>query len=152
MGKAHTISTHRQYFRDKYSARIGKVFYGLSFIWKRVFPKLPWFKKIYFAVSGGRNRIVSRAEILGRLCFCGFEVLAEAEFGHRFYFIARKVKTPCTDSHPTYGPLVRLRRSGIGGQPITVYADMPETLEEIMESERRYIRRFLERPMRTQVR
>ena len=30
------------------------------------------------------------------------------------------------------------------------YADMPETFEEICESERRYIERFLKQPLRTQ--
>jgi lipopolysaccharide/colanic/teichoic acid biosynthesis glycosyltransferase len=31
------------------------------------------------------------------------------------------------------------------------YADMPETLEEIMQSERRYIRTYLRRPVKTQL-
>ena len=121
MGKAHTISTHRDYFRDKYPGFLGEIFYGLSFIWGRVFPKLPLLKKFYFALTKGRNRMVSRAEILGRLCFCGFEIVAEEEFQQRFFFIARKIKRPYMDRNPTYGPLVRLQRLGLGGRPITVY-------------------------------
>ena len=121
MGKAHTISTHRDYFREKYPGRLGVLYYGVSFLWNRVFPKLPWLQKFYFSLTGGRSRVVSRAEILGRLCFCGFKIVAEAEFGHRFYFIAQKTSTPSLDEHPTYGPLVRLNRTGMGGQPITVY-------------------------------
>lgn len=31
------------------------------------------------------------------------------------------------------------------------YADLPGTFEEICDSERRYIRAFLERPVRTQI-
>jgi lipopolysaccharide/colanic/teichoic acid biosynthesis glycosyltransferase len=121
VGKAHTLSTHRNYFRSRYPGFPGALFYGLSFIWGRVFPKLPWLQKFYFAVTKGRNRMVSRAEILGRLCFCGFEIVAEKEMEHRFFFIARKIKRPSLDQNPTYGPLVRLQRTGQGGRPITVY-------------------------------
>ena len=248
VGKAHTFTTHRDYFRGKYPRYLNTIFYSLSFTWGRVFPKLPWLKKIYFAVTKGRNRMVSRAEILGRLCFCGYEIVAEQEIGYRFFFIARKISSPSMDENPTFGPLVRLRRSGLGGKPITVYkfrtmypfseylqkyvyehhslktggkfkddfrvtgwgafmrktwldelpmlfnwvrgdlrlvgvrplsgqyldlytpelrelrqkvkpgllppfyADMPESIEEIMDSERRYIESYLRQPLRTQVR
>jgi lipopolysaccharide/colanic/teichoic acid biosynthesis glycosyltransferase len=121
MGKAHTIGTHQAYFREKYSKYLGMLFYAASFVWGRVFPKLPWLQKFYFAVTRGRNRMVSRAEILGRLCFCGFKIVEEREFGHRFYFIAQKAHAPSDNANPTYGPLVRLRRGGLGGRPITVY-------------------------------
>ena len=248
VGKAHTFTTHRDYFHSRYPRFLSTIFYSLSFTWGRVFPKLPWLKKFYFAVTKGRNRMVSRAEILGRLCFCGYEIVAEQEIGHRFFFIARKISRPCVDENPTFGPLVRLRRSGLGGKPITVYkfrtmypfseylqkyvyenhslkeggkfkddyrvtgwgafmrktwldelpmlynwvrgdlrlvgvrplssqylelytqelrelrqkvkpgllppfyADMPTTLQEIMDSERRYIESYLRQPLRTQVR
>jgi lipopolysaccharide/colanic/teichoic acid biosynthesis glycosyltransferase len=121
MGKAHTVATHRAYFRKKYPRTLGTLFYAASFLWNRVFPKLPWLQKIYFAVTRGRNRIVSQAEILGRLCFCGFRIVDEAVFGHRFYFIAQKSRTPSDNRHPSYGPLVNLRRSGLGGRPLKVY-------------------------------
>lgn len=121
MGKAHTIATHRAYFREKYPRHLGALFYAASFIWGRVFPKLPWLQKFYFAVTRGRGRMVSRAEILGRLCFCGYRIVDEREFGHRFYFIAQKTHAPSDNQHPTYGPLVRLRRGSLGGRPITVY-------------------------------
>ncbi len=248
VGKAHTISTHRDYYQSKFPKHLNTLFYSLSFIWGRVFPKLPGLKKFYFAVTKGRNRMVSRAEVLGRLCFCGYRILAEEEIGYRFFFVAQKIKRPSMDPDPTYGPLVGLRRTGLGGQPITVYkfrtmypfseylqeyvyqkyrldkggkfkndfrvtgwgrfmrrtwldelpmlynwlrgdlrlvgvrplssqyldlytpdlrelrqkvkpgllppfyADLPETLEEIMESEKRYIESYLKHPGRTQVR
>ena len=121
VGKAHTFTTHRDYFRSRYPRFLSTIFYSLSFTWGRVFPKLPWLKKFYFAVTKGRNRMVSRAEILGRLCFCGYEIVAEQEIGHRFFFIARKISSPSMDENPTFGPLVRLKRTGLNGQPITVY-------------------------------
>ncbi|MCK5505415.1 MAG: GxxExxY protein [Thermodesulfovibrionia bacterium] len=55
--------------------------YFVDFIWKRVFPKLPFFKKIYFAVSKGRNRALSLTEGLGRISFCGFDELSNKVIG-----------------------------------------------------------------------
>jgi lipopolysaccharide/colanic/teichoic acid biosynthesis glycosyltransferase len=37
------------------------------------------------------------------------------------YFVARKIQEPAYDYHPTYGPLVRLKRIGINGKTIYVY-------------------------------
>jgi len=246
-GYAHTINTHRDWVYGKFPRQMAHVIYGLNFIVHRVAPKLPWIQKVYFAWSKGKNRILSRAEVLGRLCFCGFEIVATRVINNRFYFIARKVKTSSLDTSPTYGPLVALKRSGYGGQvvhtykfrtmhpyseylqqymydhnglqkggkiendfrmttwgkvmrmlwldelpmlynwlkgdfgivgvrPLSLhflslydtelqelrkrvrpglvppfYADLPETFEEICDSERRYIRAYLERPIRTQI-
>ena len=121
VGKAHTTFTQREYYLSKYPGISGWLIFGLKFIWTRVCPKLPWLQKIYFSVTKGRNRAVSRAEILGRLSFCGFEIVAEKDIEHRFYYIARKIKKPSPDENPTFGPLVRLKRTGLNGKPITVY-------------------------------
>jgi hypothetical protein len=121
VGTADTMTTHRAWFESRFPSPVDRIFYGFSFLWKRVFPKLPLTNKIYFAISQGRNRMLSRAEVLGRLYFCGFRVIAEKEIDNKFYFIAKKVGMVSTDENPTYGPLVRLRRFGHGGQPITVY-------------------------------
>lgn len=122
VGKAHTLDTHRShFFRQFPPEQAGHLLYALDFIWNRICPKLPLIQKFYFAVTKGRNRLLSKAEILGRLFFCGFEAIAEAEISDRLYFIAQKARTPSEDRHPTYGPLVELQRSGNYNQPITVY-------------------------------
>ena len=84
-------------------------------------PQTALVKQLYFAVTKGRDRILSRAEILGRLCFCGFEIVADQEIDKRFYFIARKARVVSRSENPTYGPLVKLDRTGLNGVPITVY-------------------------------
>ena len=65
--------------------------------------------------------MISRAEVLGRLYFCGFKVIAEHNDKNRVYFIAQKVKSPSLDESPSYGPLVKLERSGTNGRQITIY-------------------------------
>ena len=86
-----------------------------------MFPKLLVTKKLYFMITKGENRAISRAETLGRLCFCGFKIVAEKEIGDDRYFIAQKVKTSSIDENPSYGPLVKFSRVGLNGGNISVY-------------------------------
>jgi lipopolysaccharide/colanic/teichoic acid biosynthesis glycosyltransferase len=65
--------------------------------------------------------VITRAEILGRLYSCGFEVVDEQFIENHLYVISRKVKHPAYDLEATYGPLVKLKRIGKGGQEIKVY-------------------------------
>jgi len=121
IGQVHTIRTHRQYYLGKYHRYIVDIFYAINFIWCRVFPKLPFLQKIYFALTRGKNRMVSRAEVFGRLYFCGFEVIADKEMENRLYYIAQKAKTPSTNKNPSYGPIVKLKRYSQNGDFILVY-------------------------------
>ena len=58
---------------------------------------------------------------LGRLCFCGFEIVAEKEIDERLCFIARKARTVSHVENPSYGALVKFDRTGINNEPIAVY-------------------------------
>jgi hypothetical protein len=108
-------------FSKKYPFYLGKILYFFDFVWKRAFPKLPFFQKLYFAFSRGRNRVLSMAESLGRLYYCGFEVLAMKEIDHYVYFVAKKVKEPSTDPKPSYSPIFKMNRVGKNGKMIKVY-------------------------------
>jgi len=121
IGKAHTISTHKKHYYEKYPKYIAGVFYYINFLWCRIFPKLPFAKKLYFTLTQGRNRMVSKAEIFGRLYFCGFKVVDAMEIGNRLFFIAQKVKMPSYQTNPTYCPIVQLKRIGFNGRMINVY-------------------------------
>lgn len=120
-GMSHTIDTHRKWLFKKYPKYIANGIYFIDFIINRVFPKFPWIKQVYFSFTKGRDRILSKAEVLGRLSFCGFEIVAEKEINERLWFIARKIKTVSDEKDPSYGPLVKLNRTGIDCEPITVY-------------------------------
>jgi hypothetical protein len=65
--------------------------------------------------------MVSKAEIFGRLYFCGFKVVDDMEIENRLFFIAQKVKMPSYQTNPTYGPLVQLKRIGLNNRLINVY-------------------------------
>jgi len=121
VGKAHTITTRKKHYMAKYPRVVATLFYYANFVWCRVFPKLPYIKKIYFTFTRGRNRMVSKSEIFGRLCFCGFKIVDELEIDNQLFFIAQKVKQPSLNKNPSYGPIVQLTRSGFNGNMITVY-------------------------------
>jgi hypothetical protein len=117
----HTIAACRRHFFEKYPKYFSHLFYFIRFIFKRVFPKLPVTKKVYFAITKGKNRAISRAETLGRLCFCGFNIVREKEIGDDLYFIVQKGKTPSMSENPSYGPLVKFNRLGPNGTVINAY-------------------------------
>lgn len=65
--------------------------------------------------------MLTKAETLGRLYSCGFEVVEEAVIHGHFYFVVRKITEPVFDLNPTYGPLISLHRVGKGGEMIKVF-------------------------------
>lgn len=121
VGQAHTITTHKDWIFKKYPRQIANPLYAVDFLFNRVFPKLPWIKQVYFSITKGKNRVISRAQLLGRLCFCGFEIVAETEIDEKFCFVVRKVKTPSLDRSPSYGALVKFKRIGAKNAVIHTY-------------------------------
>lgn len=121
VGWAQTIKIRRAQILKKFPRLIANGLYAVDFLINRVCPKLPWIKQMYFSITKGKNRIISRAELLGRLNFCGFEIVAEEEIEERLYFIAQKAKTVSRVLNPSYGPLVGLDRLGKGNKPIRIY-------------------------------
>lgn len=116
-----TISLRYDRIIKTFGKFFGKVLYFADFVFRRVFPKLPFFQGIYFGLTNGINRALSTTETLGRLYFCGFEVLKVKQINGLLYVIAQKVKEPSKDTSPTYGPLIKLNRYGKDGNLIKVY-------------------------------
>ncbi len=121
IGCVRTNTLVKKKILGSYPPIINYMMYIPYYIWKRIMPKLPITKKIYFFISKGRNRAMSKAEIFGRLYSCGFEITADKIMNDHQYFVARKMQEPTFDYSPTYGPMVRLKRIGKNGKMIYVY-------------------------------
>lgn len=121
IGFVETKNQRKRRILKKFPPVINWFVYLLDFIIKRVFPKFLVTKKIYFLLTRGNNRVITKAETLGRLYSCGFEVVDEKEIENYFYFIAKKTDEPAYDFNPSYGPFVKLARVGKGGKIIKVY-------------------------------
>lgn len=116
-----TLHQRRLRIRRKYPRWFAMPYYVATFLFHRIVSKLPLIKRGYFAFTKGRNRPLSKAEVLGRLTYCGFEIVDTRAFDRRLYVIARKVRMPRTDPTPSYGPLFRMARVGQDGRTIHVY-------------------------------
>jgi lipopolysaccharide/colanic/teichoic acid biosynthesis glycosyltransferase len=108
-------------FIKKYSFLAGNIISFLDFIWKRMFPKIPMTRKIYFTLSKGKDRAISLAESFGRLVYIGFEILDLTELDDIVYFAAVKAKEATTSQNPNYSPIFKMRRIGENGKIIYVY-------------------------------
>ena len=97
------------------------IWFGTEFIFLRMFPKMWGFKKIYFLVTRGRNRLLSKAEVMGRLVSCGFNIEASEAFNGLTYVVCKKVKEPVFNMEASYGPLFKMQRMGKDGKLIGVY-------------------------------
>ena len=120
-GKVETYPNRRKSLLEKYPPIINWIFYIIDTFFTRVFPKLSITKKLYFYLTKGKGRVISRAETFGRLYSCGFQIEDEKSIDNSLYFIAKKIKDPVFDSDPTYGPLISLKRVGLNGKLINVY-------------------------------
>lgn len=105
----------------KYIFLISPFILFIDFIYKRVLPKLPITKQIYFALTRGHNRVMTKTELLGRLVSCGFKTIKIIEHENLTYFITKKTNLPHFDMSPSYGPIFRMKRIGFNGKIISVY-------------------------------
>ena len=119
-GCMETKNQRRRRFIKKFTPLFGNIIYFIDFIIRRVFPKLALLKGLYFATTKGKNRVFSETEFLGRLYFCGFELLCKREIEGINYFIAIKTKEPSRDENPSYGPIIQLKRKGKNGKLLMV--------------------------------
>jgi len=106
---------------EKFPPVFNYLYYTGDFIVKRIFPKFLLTKKLYFLLTRGENRVLSKAEAFGRLYSCGFEILDEKLIDKALYFVAIKVRDPLFPQNPSYGPLIGLERIGQWGKTIKVY-------------------------------
>lgn len=102
-------------------AMINRMLYLLDFFWHRIIPKLYLTKGLYFWITKGKMRALTRVEVLGRLYRAGFDVIHEEVCLGKFYVIATKVKAPIQNDKPSCGFLIRLKRKGKDGKTIGVY-------------------------------
>lgn len=114
------LENYRENLERQFPKALATLIYIFHFIWHRAIPKISGINKIYFTLSRGRNRVITRAELIGRLHFCGFRFIDYKLIGDSHWFIARKMKMPAVDRNPSYGPLIRMRRIGYGGKIISL--------------------------------
>ena len=107
--------------RNKMPKLIFTILYPIHFLIYRVMPKIPKIKRLYFMISRGKNRSISKYELYGRLNYCGFSIVNEKIINNEIYFIARNNKTISKEQNPSYHPIIKLKRIGLNAKFIYIY-------------------------------
>ncbi|MCW5921959.1 MAG: sugar transferase [Saprospiraceae bacterium] len=121
IGCVETAQQRKDRLMAKFPFPLNKVYYFFDFWVKRVWPKLPYFKQLYFFITTGRNRVISEMETYGRLYSCGFRLKKTLNSDGLLYFVAEKTGEPDYNNEASYGPLIKLRRVGKNGRVFGVY-------------------------------
>ncbi len=119
--QAETQEQRKVRLLNKYPPGINYVFYAINSFYRRVMPILSLTQGLYFRLSKGKNRVLSKAELLGRIYSCGFSVKLDEPIDGLTLVVAQKTREPFFEESPTYGPLIKLVRVGKGGKLIKVY-------------------------------
>jgi lipopolysaccharide/colanic/teichoic acid biosynthesis glycosyltransferase len=121
IGCVETFTARRERMRINKIPILSTVYFGIEFIFMRAFPKVKGLKKIYFQITKGKGRLLSKAEALGRMVCCGFEIIDHQSINGLIYFVGKKIKEPTFDMKPSYGLLYKMPRVGKNGELIGVY-------------------------------
>lgn len=120
-GRVETFSARQSKYAHSKVKLFRKAYSLFDFVVHRVFPKLWGIKKIYFLFTKGQSRLLSKAEVFGRLVCCGFEIAEYRDIDSVLYFVARKKSEPKIDFKPSYGPIFKMKRIGKNGKVFYVY-------------------------------
>lgn len=121
IGCVETYQLRKQRLLKKFPPVLNYIYYFFDYIFKRVFPKIKVLDKIYFFITAGRNRAISETEALGRLSYCGFEILDSVIDNKLMYFAVQKTQEVTKTKEKKYGIFLKLPRKGKGGKEIGVY-------------------------------
>jgi len=121
IGCVETNVQRQKRILKKYPFIIARIYFLFDFVFKRVFPKLCFTRWFYFFITAGRNRVLSKAEALGKLVFCGFKIIEVQEIKNLTYFVCTKTNKSVPDKHPSFGFFFKMQRIGKNNKSITVY-------------------------------
>ena len=97
---------------------IGKIVRFLYFIFYRILPKLKWYQFITFHKS---KRLLSKAEVLGRFVYNGFEICDFFPIKSNFHVFILKRKGEPLKQSTSEGVLLKINRIGKNGKLFKVY-------------------------------
>ena len=120
IGRVETLE-HRKRRIATYANRFQyKIIVIYEFIIKRVGPKLFGFRFLFKRLGITKHHVLSKCEALGRLRYCGFEIIDTRETDKYLYFIAAKNSQPLIEK-PHEGILIKIQKVGKDGRIINCY-------------------------------
>jgi lipopolysaccharide/colanic/teichoic acid biosynthesis glycosyltransferase len=121
IGRLETYAERKDVIYSELGQYFGWIFWIVDFILNRVVPRMPYLEELYYYITNGEFHAISNAEVMGRLVYCGFEIIDIRSINGLTYFVAMKTKEPHKDETPSYYPVIKLNRVGQYGKIIKVY-------------------------------
>lgn len=121
IGRAETYWERKKKIHKRFGKYFGQLLWLTDFLVNRVFARMKVFEKMYKWATGGRFHELSKAELLGRLFYCGFSLIDYVDIDGLVYFSAIKTGEPSKAPPPSQHLLIRMPRVGKGGKLIGVY-------------------------------
>ena len=119
--QAITLEDWRINDRNKLKTPYLKFHFRLySFLVYRVIPRIKFLNFIKTSIFKSKKVLISKAEILGRLAYSGFEIYDYRKINDSHIFITKKISAPRTNK-VSEGPIFTQDRIGKKGKPIKVY-------------------------------
>jgi lipopolysaccharide/colanic/teichoic acid biosynthesis glycosyltransferase len=111
--------------KRKIEKRFGKIptkmLWTFDFVFNRVIPRLKVAEKMHYFVTRKNYQVIDISEALGRLIFCGFEIVEYTEIDDKIYFVVIKTGEPKVNDKVSNGPFFQMKRVGKNGKLIEVY-------------------------------
>lgn len=117
-------SARKQRIYDRFPKGFKLIAWYTDFLIHRVMPRLTITRGIYEFLMKGKNRALSKAEMLGRLCYSGFEIITNERIDENKYlsfFSVMKSGEPEKDKATSYGPIFKMNRVAKNGKIVKVY-------------------------------
>jgi lipopolysaccharide/colanic/teichoic acid biosynthesis glycosyltransferase len=121
VGRLETYWERKLKIYGKYGRKFGRLLWTGDFILNRIIPRVRFLQSFYYRITKGEYHSMSRAEVLGRLVYCGFRLQDFTIVDGLSYFVAVKAGTPCPKQISSFYPVIRLQRVGQQGKMIGVY-------------------------------
>ncbi len=120
VGCKSRIDDYHEQIYQKYPPLMARLLYSFYVLFRQVLPALPGIKCICRAMPHGCSTVISKAELLGRLSFCGFRFVNVTEINGHIYYIVQKAKSPLLYRNPSQGLFIELKRIGYQGEVIRI--------------------------------
>ncbi len=121
IGRLETYAERKKVIYSQLGRYLGWIFWMFDFVLHRVIPRIPYLEDLYYYITNGEFHAISESEVMGRLVYCGFEIIDIRSINGLSYFVAMKTKEPRTGENPSYYPVIKLNRVGQHGKIISVY-------------------------------
>jgi len=121
IGRFRSYRSRKLNLYKRFGFVLGRTIWFADFIINRLIPRISFLEALYNTLTRRKYHVLSKAEILGRLVYNGFEIIEYKEISGMSYFVVIRTKEPSTNPEPSFHAIIKLKRIGKGGKLINVY-------------------------------